>query len=167
MKSCFFQNTQETFSNNEEFKIYLHKKNRSMLFLSIAGLLLGFIGFFVELFAESLPIAIAIDDYMLGVYAGAGIGMFCGGISKILQHRQWVKDEKKLTKMRRERSDERLQQISVKANQAATYIMLIALYLLSFIGGLFYPILPKILLLLICLFLVSYVAAYRILEKRM
>lgn len=116
---------------------------------------------------HEINLTITIDDYLLGVYAGMGSALIGAGLAKIIRNRSTMKDEERLTKQRRERGDERIQEIGRIALRAAALLMILAMYVISLIGGLFYPVLPKILLILICIFLLVYVVTYRILEKRM
>ena len=59
-----------------------------------------------------------------------------------------------------------MRELGNRASQIATYVTLFTLFAISLIGGLFYPILPKILLVVLCIFLVTYGISYQILEKR-
>ena len=168
MKPCFLRDMQQgkTYKNNEEYKQYLQKLNRFFLFLSIAGAFIGAMGFGAEFIFEKIKLAIAIDDYMLGIYSGVGAGLFISGIVLIIRNRRIIKDEQKLTRARIEQGDERMRELGNRASQIATYVTLFTLFAISLIGGLFYPILPKILLVVLCIFLVTYGISYQILEKR-
>lgn len=168
MKPCFLGNLQrgKTFKTNEEYKEFLQKSNRIFLILSIAGILLAVVGFGAEFAADKFNIPIVIDDYMLGVYAGVGTGLFISGIIVMLSNRHTMKNEQKLTEARIEQTDERIQEIGQKATQTATRIMICSLYVIALIGGLFYPVLPKLLVIILMIFFLSYKISYQIIEKR-
>lgn len=168
MKPCFMQSMQseKTFTNNEEYKKYLGKVNRIYLALSIVGFLLLVLGVTVEWAGDNSQLPFTIDDYMLGLYSGAGTGLFVGGIIVIFRNRYLMKNEQKLTAARIEQGDERVQEIGKRATRTATYAMIGSLYAIALIGGLFYPVLPKILLIVILIFLFTYIVSYRILEKK-
>lgn len=152
----------KTFATNDEYREYLRKKDKSMRWIMVVGILLAVIGFWGEY--KWIP---AVDDYMLGVYAGGGCGLIIAGIIRGLKHRRIMKDEARLKKARLEASDERVQEISKCAFRMAAWIMIIAMYAISFIAGFWYPVLPKILLVMVCVFLAAYVICYRVYEKKM
>lgn len=152
----------KTFTTNDEYREYVKKKDKSMRWIIVAGILLAALGFLGEHMWT-----VAVDDYMLGVYSGVGCGLIVAGIALGIRHRRLMKDEERLKKARLEASDERVQEIGKCAFRMAAWIMIIAMYALSLIGGLWYPILPKILLVMVCVFLVAYAVCYRVYEKRM
>ena len=152
----------KSFATNEEYKEYLIKRDKSMRWIVLVGIILAALGFLGEFMWT-----VAVDDYMLGVYAGVGCGLIAAGIGISFRHRRMMKDEAKLKKARLEASDERIQEISKKAFRMAAWIMIVAMYAISLVGGLWYPILAKILFIMVCIFLVAYVACYRIFEKKM
>lgn len=151
-----------TFSTNEEYKEYLRKKDKSMRWIIVVGLLLAALVFMGEYMWN-----IEVDDYILGVYAGLGCGLIVAGIVLSVKQRRIMKDEKRLKKARLEASDERIQEIAKSAFRMAAWIMIIAMYAISLIGGLWYPILTKILLVMVCVFVVAYWICYRIYERKM
>lgn len=169
MKPCLLENLgkRKGFKNNEEYKEFLRRQNHWFAGFIVFGILLAALGFGAEFLAEEINLTITIDDYLLGVYAGMGSALIGAGLAKIIRNRSTMKDEERLTKQRRERGDERIQEIGRIALRVAALLMILAMYVISLIGGLFYPVLPKILLILICIFLLVYVVTYRILEKRM
>lgn len=169
MKPCFLSEIgkSKVYKTNEQYIAFLKRQNRMNGIFIVIGILIALIAFAAEFLAEQLGLVISIDDYMLGVYAGVGCGLLVAGIIRIIRNCSIMKDEEKLTLQRRERGDERLQEISRSAMRISALLMIIGMYAISLIGGLFYPVLPKILLILICIYLVTYVVCYRILEKRM
>lgn len=164
MKRCVMGDFSETKfpKTNEEYKEYLKRKDRKLWWVMLAGALLAALGVFGEYCMKT-----AIDDYMLGVYCGLGVGMVAVGIAQLIRHKQLMKNEEKIKKARLEMGDERLQEIGKKAFRTAAWVMIIAMYAVSLVGGLFYPVLPKILLCMVCVFLLAYSVSYRIIEKRL
>lgn len=162
-KLCLFRDVWDVKvpKTNEEYKEYLKKKDQSMRWIVVVGILLvilGSIGEFMD---------VPIDDYMLGIYLGVGTGLIVAAIGLSIKHKRLMKNEEKLKRARLEMGDERIQEISKKAFRMAAWIMIIAMYAIMLVGGLFYPILAKTLVILICLFLVVYSLCYSIFEKRM
>ncbi len=168
MKPCFineFANS-DKYKNNEEYKKHLRNINRIFLLLSIVGALIAALGFSAEFLADKIGLTIRIDDYMLGLYCGAGCGLVIAGILMQIRNRNIMKDEKKLTERRREQKDERLQEIGKRAVRTATLVMIIAMYAILLVGGLFYPVLTTTMSVLICLFLVTYCISYTVLQHK-
>ncbi len=149
-------------SNNEAYKKIIRQRMRIMLLLFI----LGSITLAVSLLAKNLWL-VKIDDRMLGVYTGAGAGLSIVAIVIWIRNKLILSDENKIKNDRLSNTDERLQEISRKAFRAATAILLISLYAAGLIGGLFYPILVKVLFILISIFLFVYVLSYKIYERGM
>ena len=48
-----------------------------------------------------------VDDYMLGVYCGIGVGLICSGIVFLIRNKRLMKDEEKLKEARLQVTDER------------------------------------------------------------
>lgn len=147
---------------NEEYRKYLKREFSIFIWVVAAGVLLSVFGFAGEFWFQ-MP----VDDYLLGLYFGAGIGLILAGIIRLIRNKRLRGDEEKLKQARLEMSDERIQTISSRAFRMAAWVMLIAMYLGVMIGGIFYPVLPKIMCCMICLFCVSYSICYYIFEKRM
>lgn len=148
--------------NNEEYKKVIQARMNLMLLLFV----IGFITLIVSLLADKVW-TVEISEYMLGIYSGVGTGLLV--VSAIL----WIKDklilgnEAKLKESRLSNTDERLKEISNKAFRMATIFLLAALYACGIIGGLFYPILVKMLLILVFVFLAVYMVTYKIYERKM
>lgn len=53
-----------------------------------------------------------------------------------------------------------------KASNVALSVMLVTMYLVALVGGLWYPELTQILFFIISLFLVSYLIAYKMISRR-
>ena len=164
MKTCLFNQVGETKipKTNEEYREYLKKKGKALCWIPIAGLFLAVLAILGEFVLD-----VAIDDYMLGIYSGFGTGLVIAGIALTIKNRRIMKDEEKLKKARLEMADERIREIGKSAFRMAAIIMIVAMYVIGLIGGLFYPILPNILFGMVCLFLVAYVISYKIYEKKM
>lgn len=149
-------------SNNEAYKKIIRQRMRIMLLLFI----LGSITLAVSLLAKNLW-SVKVDDSMLGVYTGAGAGLSAAAIVIWIKNKRILTDEGKIKIDRLSNTDERLQEINRKALRTATIILLIGLYAIGLIGGLFYPILVKVLFFLISIFLFAYLVTYKIYERGM
>lgn len=148
--------------NNEEYKKVVKRRMIKMLLL----FLLGSLAFSLTFFTESIGI-IQINNQMLDVYKGVGTGLMFISTLLFVKNRLILKNEEKLKKDRINNSDERIQEISHKAFRIASISLLVALYIVGLIGGLYNPVLVKVLLSLISAFLLVYLIAYRVYEKRM
>jgi len=147
---------------NEEYRRVIKTRMRIMVLLAILGAITAAVGFAAEMWIE-----VPVSDLMLGVYTGFGTGLFFAGIILWIKNRLLLGNEQKLKESRLNNTDERIKEISSKAFHAATYFMIVAMYVIALIGGLFDPILVKILLLTISIFLVTYVIAYKIYSNKM
>ena len=72
-----------------------------------------------------------------------------------------LNNDEKLKKSRLNNTDERIQEIRIKAFCVATYVMLGALYATGLIGGLFYSVLVKVLLFIASTFFLAYMIAFK------
>ena len=108
-----------------------------------------------------------VDDYMLGVYCGLGVGLVASGIAFLIRNKRLLKDETKLKEARLQATDERNVEIGMRAQKIAAIVLLVAIYLVFLIGGVYDPILSKVMSCLICLFIVAYAIAWRVLNQRM
>lgn len=149
-------------NNNEEYRKVIEKRMKFIALLFVIGgitLIVGLLAKYVW--------GVKIEDKILGFYTGIGFGL--AGVSIIL----WIKnkvilaDEEKLKKSRLMNTDERINEINNKAFKAASIALLVALYAVGLIGGLFNPILAEVLFILVCVFLLIYIAAYKIYGKLM
>ena len=164
MRSGFVKG--KTFKSNEDYRGYLLHQNRMLIGYIVIGVLTTVIMLLVE-FSEEIKKVITVDDYMLGVYEGVGAALLVVGLIKLIRNLRILRDEEELAERRREFGDERIQEISKTAMKFAAWVMIIGMYMFSLIGGFFYPALAKVLLIVVCIFLVLYVISYRVLEKRM
>lgn len=148
--------------NNEEYKKVIKTRMNIMILLFIAGA----ITLVVSLLAEKIW-PVSISEYMLGIYSGVGTGLMAASVILWIKSKWILADDEKLKKSRLSSTDERLQEISQKAFRMAASILLLVLYGVGLIGGLFYPILVKVILGMGSFFLIVYIIAYKVYEKRM
>lgn len=146
---------------NEEFREVLRRRNKKLFLLVGLGILTAVAGFLAHFYFDAV-----ITDRTLGLITGMGTGLFAAGIVLVIRNQRIMKDEEKLKKNRLLCTDERYGQISQNAFQAAAYVLLLGLYVIGIIGGMFYPILIKVMEILIVLFVVTYFIAYKIYEKK-
>lgn len=149
-------------NSNEEYKKVIKTRMKIMILLFV----IGNITLAVALLAKNIW-TVSINEHMLGVYSGVGVGLMAASVILWIKNKLILADEEKLKKSRLSNTDERIQEISNKALRVGTIVLLIALYALGLIGGLFYPVLVKILLSMVFVFLIAYLIAYKIYEKRM
>ena len=159
MKGIFCQTTAET---NEEYGKLLIRRNRWYA----AGIFVGMAACVIAYAAQEAGLA-GLSDYMLGVYCGAGCGIAVGCLILLIKNLLLLKNEGKLKASRLENSDERLKEISSRATAEALKVMLAVMFAGGLIGGIFYPVLVKALLVLAWVFVLSYIAAYHIWQHRM
>lgn len=135
--------------------------------ICIIMLILGVITAAVAGFAELLDWDISLSSRSLGFYSGVGTGMAFASIVFLVRLRRSMKDSKALHAARIKATDERTMEISRRSMAIAGYALLIALYLLCLIGGLFYPELLVILAVMACVFLATYMISFSIYNKIM
>lgn len=147
---------------NEEYRqVIKTRMNRMILLLGI-----GLLTVVISIVAQQND-AFSISDQMVYVYRGAGSGLAFAAIVLWLRNKKILQDEQKLKESRLSNTDERLQEIGRISFRIASLTLLIALYLVGLIGGLFYPILMDVLSGLVCVFLVVYFVTFKMYEKRM
>ena len=147
---------------NDEYKKVVKVRMRIMMILIIMGIIAAAIGFGAEFYFET-----SIDSHMLSAYAGMGVGLIIIGTILWIKHRLLLNNEDKLKENRISDTDERIKEIGNKAFRVASYAMLIALYALGLIGGLFNPIIFQVLMVIPCLFLVVYTISFKYYNKKM
>lgn len=148
-------------TSNEEYKKYLKRRN-----YKLAGLfLMGVVTFAVSILAQCFW-KVNIPEYILSTYIGLGVGLMVASIVLFIKNRKLLKNEERLRMARVELSDERNHQISTEATKIALMVLIVAMYFVMLIGGLWYPVLMKALCFLICLFVVAYCAAYKIVSTK-
>lgn len=151
-----------TAATNEEYKKIVKGRNKYMAALIAVGIVIAAASFIA--WAKGIAV---LPEYMLGVYAGVGTGLALGGLILLVRNLMLLKDEKKLKESRLENSDERLAEISNHALKSALGVLMLAILVVSMIGGIFYPVLVKMLLFILLFFMLSYITAFRIYERKM
>ena len=147
---------------NEEYKEVIKTRMKILAGIIFLGIITAGIGFSAEFYFK-MP----VNKHMLGVYSGLGVGLLVGGTILLIKNRLLLKDDKKLKESRLNNTDERIKEISNKAFKVASYAMIIALYLIALIGGLFYQVLAEILSSIVCIFLLAYMGAFKYYNNRM
>lgn len=149
-------------NNNEEYKKVIKSRMNIMLLL----FMIGGVTLAVAILAKTVW-TVEISDRMLGVYTGVGSGLLLVSTILWIKNKLLLNNDAKLKESRLMNTDERIKEISNTAFRTATYILLISLYAVALIGGLFYPILTELLSFLVCIFLLAYTIAFKIYERRM
>jgi len=149
-------------SSNEEYKKVVRFKMRIFCILFIVGAVTFSGTLFIMLRFSSI-----LSDYQSGVYTGIGCGLMGAAVALWIKNKMLLGNEEKLKKSRLANSDERNIEISQKAMRIAAMVLIIALYLVGIVGGFFYPVLIKVLLFLVCIFLLVYVVAFKMIDKKM
>ena len=129
--------------------------------------LLGAITCAVAAAAFMLEWKVGLSDHNLGFFCGAGCGLMGGALVLLVKLRMTMKNKEKLRAERIKFSDERVRDISRRALAMAGYVLLIAVYLVGLIGGLFYPELLVVLAVLVFVFLAAYLIAWFIYNRIM
>lgn len=148
--------------NNEEYRREL--KSRNLVFGILCACSVAVAGFIVWAQAHGVS---QLPDYIMGVYCGASVGIAAGCLIFIVKNRNRMKDEEKLKKSRLENTDERLMEIRDKALRIAMLVLLLTIFIGGMIGGIFYPILIKVVPVLVYVFLFTYVIANWVYQKKM
>jgi MFS family permease len=151
-----------TARTNEEYKQVV--KVRMYRFAGLG--LIGAITLATALLAEFYW-KLDVKEEMLGVYTGVGFGLLLASVIMLIKNGIMLKNEEKLKESRISNSDERIKEINNKAFRTASIVMLIAMYTLALIGGLFYPELVRLLLLIVSIFVFAYFVSYNIYNRRM
>ena len=157
---CLLTGTKAT--SNEEYRKQIERKNKYMWGIIILGIITATVAYYFEATGR-----MQVDDYMLGVYCGIGVGLFAAGVVLLIRNRRLLKDDVKLKAARLQATDERNIEIASRSLKIAAMVLLIAMYAVFLIGGLLSPVLSKAMSLLICLFLVVYCIAWKVLDQRM
>jgi Flp pilus assembly protein TadB len=151
-----------TAKTNEEYKQVV--KIRMYRFLCLG--LIGAITFVTALLAEFYW-KLDVKEQMLGVYTGVGAGLIGASVAMWIKNKRLLGNEEKLKVSRISNADERIKEISEKAFRMAAVVMLVVMYAVALIGGLFYPVLVELLLAIISIFVFVYLVSYFVYSKRM
>lgn len=159
MKEIFCTTTART---NDEYREVIKKRMRTMVLLIVIGFITALVGFGAESYLK-----LSINEHMLGVYTGVGTGLFVGGIILWIKNKLLLDNEDKLKESRLSNTDERIQEISNRALRTATYVIIIVLYAIALIGGLFNQILFEAFMFVIFTFIIAYAIAYKYYNSKM
>lgn len=151
-----------TVRTNEEYKEVIKSRMKIMVVIIIVGIITAAVGFLSEFYFH-----VPINEHMLGVYSGIGVGLFVVGTMLFIKNRLMLNNDEKLKESRLNNTDERNQEISNKAFRIASYTMLAALYAVALVGGLFYPILAEVLFFLVCVFVLTYTISFKYYNNKM
>jgi hypothetical protein len=158
--SGFFNNA--ITHTNEEYKKVIKKRMNAMITLAVIGILT--IGVSIVTQVNHWGI---VKEEMLNYYIYFGSGLLGCSIALWIKNSRVLVDEEKLKRSRIANSDERIREISSRAYHMATVILLIVMYVVALFGGLFVPIIAKVLMCLISFFVLTYLVFYKIFEKSM
>lgn len=159
MKNIFCTTTLKT---NDEYKNVIKKRMKVMIGLMVIGVITFLASILGELYFKT-----PVSDKVLGTYTSLGSSLFTVGLVLWIKNKRILNNEEKLRQSRLNNTDERNQEIARKALNIAAYAMLASLYVIGLIGGIFYPILFNVLSFIVCIFLLTYVVAYKYYNKKM
>lgn len=157
---CLFAITKA--QNNEEYRKKLKTQNQYMWVILLVGLITAAAAFCMEFLTE-----VPLDDFMLGVYSGVGVGLVAVSLVFQVRNRRLLKDEEKLKEARLQFTDERNVELASRSIRIATVALIAAIYAVFLIGGFFYPVICKFMFLLLLVFFITYYVAHSILNRHM
>ena len=146
---------------NEEYKGVI--KERIVLFIGIV--ILGLITLVITLFGDRY-LNLKISEKMISTYSGFGTGLTVVGVVLLIKNIRILKNEEKIRKARISNTDERNKEISLKSSKIALGFMLATMYLVGLIGGVWYPAITQVLFNIICLYLIVYLIAYKVISRK-
>ena len=146
---------------NEEYKGVI--KERIVLFIGIV--ILGLITLVITLFGDRY-LNLKISEKMISTYSGFGTGLTVVGVVLLIKNIRILKNEEKIRKARISNTDERNKEISLKSSKIAVGFMLATMYLVGLIGGIWYPAITQVLFNIICLYLIVYLIAYKVISRK-
>lgn len=151
-----------TAATNEEYRTVLKRRNIWMVILMLAGALIAGSALYAEQAGKT-----ALPEYSIGVYCGFGAGIALAGLILLIRNMILMGNEGKLKQDRLENSDERIREISNRACRSSLAILVLALVVGGMIGGIFEPILVKMMILLVDVFALSYIGSYNYYKRKM
>lgn len=95
------------------------------------------------------------------------LGIISAAAAYYMEFSGKMKDEEKLKEARLQVTDERNIEIGSRALRMAAFVLLIVMYFAFLFGGLYDPMISKLMSCMICLFLIVYAIAWRVLNKHM
>jgi hypothetical protein len=147
---------------NEEYREVIKGRMRIMMLLVILGIISASLGYAGEFYFDT-----SIDSHMLGVYSGMGVGLIAAGAALWIKNKLILNNEEKLKASRISNTDERIKEIGNNAFRAASIAMLVAVYIMALVGGLYNILIFKVLIVIPYIFLLIYVASYWYYNKKM
>ncbi|MBQ7359367.1 MAG: hypothetical protein IJW63_04635 [Lachnospiraceae bacterium] len=151
-----------TAKNNEEYKLELKKRMRSMVVLFVLGVLtLITMGVLIWQNPEMM------ESFRAGLFTGVGVGLMAGSVVGALQLRKRMKDEASLKAARLAETDEREREISNRAIRMTSKVMMVALYLVMLMCTFIANEAVLVVCGLILLFFVSYIVCRKIVSRMM
>ena len=150
-----------TAANNEEYRKVLKRRNVWYLVIAAVGILIARAAFVAGQGGTAM-----LPDYILGVYCGVGTGIAFGMMALLVRNLLLLKNEEKLKQSRLENADERLEMIGYKASNTALKALILGGSASALIGGIYEPVLIKVLLFELDVFLFSYLIAFAYHKKR-
>lgn len=145
--------------NNEEYREVLKGRKRKLWILFSVGIITAVVGFGAGYFLEEMM------PYQMGLVAGFGTGLAMGAVIALVRIYRLLSNEGRLKEQRLKETDERELEVDAKALRATAKLILMMLYLLMIVGGLFYEEIMGVCCLLICIFLISYILFKKHYEK--
>lgn len=149
-------------NTNEEYKKVIKRRMNNLIAVAFIGIVTIALAIFSEVNRWTV-----IKEDMFRYYMSFGAGLLGCAVALLLKNNRLLGDEEKLRRSRIANADERIREISSRAYRMATVILLVVMYIVALIGGIFVPILAKLLMGLIGLFVLAYLVGYKLIEKNM
>lgn len=146
--------------NNEEYKTVLKKRRNKCWLLFGAGTVTAALSIVAAVFGADIA-----DAYQIGIVSGLGGGLILGSLIAITRICRTLASEERLKEKRLRETDEREIEVANQALQVTSKIILVVLYILMIVGGLFSEEIFSTCILLIGIFLVSYTIGCKIYGK--
>lgn len=147
---------------NEEYLQILKKRQRWMYGLLAAGLLTMALSVILNMLLKE-----QVSTRQTCFIMGLGTGLSLGSVIEIWRLRRIMGNEERLKQGRLKEVDEREIEVRSRALLATAKMMLVIIYILGVIGGLFIEELVEICLLLSCIFLFSYMLFQKYYGKKL
>lgn len=148
--------------SDEEYRKAVKRKQKGLVLLFLAGAATLIISLLVPRYWD-----VNINEHMLSAYAGVGSGLMAAALVLWIRFQMVLSNPAKLKELRLSNTDERNQEIGKKAYRFAATALIIALYAVWLIGGLWYPVLTKIMGILVWIFVITYAVSYKVIERKM